>query len=151
MTTTHTNLALVEGEVIIYDPQDRTGWCVNYYEHPILYSTSKDENIPQLDRKHFVKPKVDVEELQQAYIHEKDLYDRNFMDSGVEYIIKTAFEDGINYNAKEAEFTREEMEECWLQATRKAVDFNGEAGFTKFMNGLRPLSAPKSVTLNENN
>lgn len=139
MTTTHTNLALVGGDVYLQSTENsnRTTYHLSNDKNVhVLASTAKLEGIPQLDRKHFVKPKVDVEELAwKKYPDEHDSYYK-----------RQAFEDG--YNFKEAEFTREDMEACWLAAQKKMNDFN-ESGFSKFMNELRPLSLPKSIDVDD--
>lgn len=156
MTTTHSNLALVDGEVYIlgdnvfgfYDGFKNKEAAIEKYDEcfvyvkynkicPVLTSTAKLEGIPKLDRKHFVKPKVDVEEL----AWQKSQEDSRYLD------LSSNFEKGFisGYNAKEAEFTREDMEKLWIYAISDKLNYE------QAMELIQPLSLPKSVTLNEKN
>lgn len=86
-----------------------------------------------------MKPKVDVGEL--AHKGNNGTYP---IDEGW----RRGFEEG--YNAKEAEFTREDMELAWKAGSihNTSVGFDN---FESFLNNIRQLSLPTSVTLNENN
>lgn len=59
MTTTHTNISLFEGEIRIYDEKTK-GLLASTHDY-------KSDLVVKLDRKQFVKPKVDVEELAKNY------------------------------------------------------------------------------------
>lgn len=178
--TTHTNLALVEGEVYILSEEQKfkekyviiNGKRIQkendtpfnrerfFIDENILVpgsiklivaSTAKMEGTSRLDRKHFVKPKVDVDELVKKYIKGKEKYFEYHMnDSGVDYV-EQSFIDG--YNAKEAEFTREDMEEAmslmFIHGQQNVV--SKEFAMKETLNMLSPLQLPASVTLNENN
>lgn len=155
MTTTHTNLALVEGEVYILGKMASgkigdTIFCTidkkicrllaTYasYSCSVLASTAKLDCIPQLDRTHFVKP-FDMKSMQDAYIHENNYY--NYEDKERD-IIKSAFEDG--FNAKEAEFTMEDMEMLWKHAISEKLNFE------QAIELIHPISLPASINTDEN-
>jgi len=166
MTTTHTNLALVEGEVYILSSER-----INENDHylgvdnkphlakeglhymamaknlpKIIASTAKLEGIPQLDRKHFVKPKVDVG------AKATEIFESSHLNLSTDFIIGYRF--GHTDRAKEAEFTREDMEKAIDLAFTHGRHLNTSQ--EKITHGifqvLMPdISLPKSVTLNENN
>lgn len=165
MTTTHSNLALVEGEVYVlgdnvfgfYDGFKSKEAAIEKYDEgfvyvkynkicPVLTTTANLEGIPQLDRKHFVKPKVDVEELAEKWVFETNRHKwSNNDDTAPDNY--ASFKAG--HNAKEAEFTRGHMFDlfCRMQMGRIKTSDDWE----QYMNEIQPLSIPASVTLNENN
>jgi hypothetical protein len=170
MTTTHTNIAIVEGDVYIVSdtiPKHFNvpvyNWnynqinifnndCIEAERHGIRFSeiiasTAKLEGIPRLDRKHFVKPKVDVEEVFVKKIgYETDIFDGDDWDR-LEH-----FKAG--YNAKEAEFTREDMENAihaaFICSRIYGEDVDVNEYVRGYLHGIRPLSLPSSITTDEN-
>lgn len=155
---THTNLALVYGEVYVYDALNliniNTGKVykgilslirnksliqIDDIAYPILASTADLDGIPKLERKWFVKP-VDVEEL--VFKHVDDDY--NYLPQDEFNIYSTGFITG--YNTNKAEFTRDEMEQAMEYARNYAIYSNNE-----ILNIMHPLSLPKSITLNDTN
>lgn len=133
MTTTHTNLALVEGEVYIYKPK------AGHLRTLIATTNKRYQEAAQLDRKHFVKPKVDVDELASNYAEREQ---RVLWEN--EHIVSEAFKAG--YNAKEGEFTQGDIAILWA-----AMILDNTLSLEYILFKLRSLSLPKSVTLNENN
>lgn len=137
MTTTHTNIKLVENQIHIFSQDKQT----------MLFSTDDFYNkigVEKLDRKHFVKPKVDVEELASNYAEREQ---RVLWEN--EHIVSEAFKAG--FNAKEAEFTREEAIALFNEGCRQGTGNYPLMTFDRCVEILRPISLPKSVTLNENN
>lgn len=172
---THSNLALVEGEVYVLSDEKIKVGDLYFNGHPhaeynickaeensgvlhfqetgytgcntILASTAKLEGIPQLERKWFVKP-VDVEELAEKYAYKNEQsYEYHMNDSGVGYV-KQAYIDC--HNANKAEFTRDEMEQAIKNAVQEYYKFT-EVNIDSVIDSLRPLSLPKSITLNDDN
>lgn len=177
MTTKHTNLALVEGEVLILSNEEIKPGDIIYNSHPhaaenigivleghgvlhyqktgytgcnkILASTSKLEGIPQLDRKWFVKPKVDVEDLAIEIFNLESKEEFSTED------IQSINDFKAGYSAKEAEFTETDIINAMYDAREYPTKRTPEDTFSDFvksyLNKSHPLSSPKSVTLNENN
>lgn len=148
----HSNLSLVEGEVyVLAKPSESLPKQITYIEGrgylTVLASTADLDGIPKIERKWFVKP-LDIESLQQAYIHERNLY---HYDDREQDIIKSALEDG--YNSNKSEFTRDEMIEgmalAFIHGQQNVC--SKEFVINSYLDMVRPLSLPKSITFNDDN
>lgn len=167
--TTHTNIAIVEGELYIYNvlklinvkgkTSDKTPKIGKYtpttiffgdLAYPIIATTAGIATIPQLSRKHFVKPKVDVHlEAVNEYWKNRPITECDYLDDFVK-----GFKAGNN--VKESEFTREDMMQAIkfgasyidssIEWTVESLNENAEI----FINSLQPLSLPASITTDEN-
>lgn len=159
MTTTHTNLALVEGEVYAIDTNEFGAYHGFKTTQPtikmiygdliyldsekvgkVLWSTAKHDNTLQLDRKHFVKPKVDVDELASNYAEREQ---RVLWEN--EHIVSEAFKSG--YKAKEAEFTKGHMFDLFCRMGTGKVKTIED--WNKYMNEIQPLELPKSIEVDD--
>lgn len=113
--------------------------------YEITHSTASLAGVTKLDRIVFVKPK-DVESL--AINKFPDGYNKH-----TSHAMRQIWVDG--YNANKGEFTREEM----IKAMNSVASFTVEcsnnpfalsAYIDGFMNGIRQISIPNSITINNN-
>jgi len=150
------SIELIKGEIHIIDYNipvsldDGVTWFgKDHVAYKVAFTTDKIRaDVIHIDRKAFVKP-VDVEALKVAAWY-KEHNISHFGDHEYEL-----FSDGYDagYKANPNEFTREDM----IQAVKYGAayadahgHFNMEQAGIEFIDSLRPLSIPASVTIENN-
>lgn len=136
MTTIHKkDMILHDGEVHVVDLTDSFGNCFEGIEFPVIYSTKELENVPHLNRVHFVKPKEDVEELALKEFPETDNKMWNIMHTSA----RDNFKAG--YKANKAEFTIEELKTAWAMGVEQSDAFDAVIKL------LRPIFIPEYIVI----
>lgn len=135
--TANVDLFLIDGEIHCFEENNTTLMDCMVTDDgfmPIAYSTTKADScstFKQLDRSLFVKG-LDLEEMAQQYLRSEKISNSDFH--------RDIFKAG--YQANKAEFTRDEMESVvnWIRV-------NPNRSLNDALYWLRPLSLPKSVTI----
>lgn len=123
---------LRDGKTYRFDQKEDMGFA-------IIVSTVYEPGIPQLDRKHFVKP-VELETLADKWSKFIGSNGRSKLaDLRMHY--RLGFTSG--YNAKKAEFTLAQARTIW------AAGVEASGTFEDALKLVRPLSIPISITVDD--